>query len=367
MSLLQVLGLLARVFCVSEDWTLRTRGCIDVDIAEKELGLSGASTETILSLLELEPLQLISVETNQFDTLSGRIHDPSSGSATDMVLSHLLRLNERVNPASSSSDQGLQYSGKDFSVSLLELSIVSNIPIDKLTSLLYAKQKEGVLVYRLSGASIYFEVKVGTFKATCAEEYTAWLLEIATALHAKLRLFVQQCGDRVLDMYRVGMILTREDVSNDRKMNFICSYLEGKCQNFADCKDKELLDTFLNADNPVLDLSLDSKRNSSYDAVVQCRRNVAIAMRNPVITGLSNTLESIILSHIEVQTVRMAMKSVLIQSCVDFRAVCAAHVLHGHTSKFISAGEWSDCEFWGRFRNVSFESIVTLAASLLTK
>lgn len=347
---------------------MRSRGCIDIDIAEKEQGLSGASTETILSLLELKPLQLISVETNQFDTLSGRIHDPASISDTDTVLSHLLRLNEKMNPVSSSYDQDMQYSGKDFNVSLLELSLVSNIPVDKLTSILYAKQKEGLLVYRLSGASIYFEIKEGVYNATSADGYATWLLNIATILYAQLQSFVHQCGDRVVDMYRVGLILAREDVSNDRKMNFLCSYLEGKCQSAStDCKDKDLLDAFLNVDIPVLDMSLDGKCHSGYDTVVQCRRNVSIAMRNPVITNLSNTVQSVILSHIQIEAVRKAMKSVLIQLCVDFRAVCAAHVLHGHPSKFISASEWSNSEFWGRFRNISFESIVKLASALLAQ
>jgi hypothetical protein len=180
--------------------------------------ITGALIETILSMLELPPFALVSVQDTRCDRLKGQCKISNKATfESDRVLSALLEASYsgRDSGHIHTLQQYQQSSNLEFDLSLLELSLKLNIPTDQLSQMLYEHQCNGHIIYAMTDSSLY--VRVASSEPGGAEEMSVsgeaisrtnqWMWEVARTLH---RQHISRCDDtskKLLDMWRLGLVI----------------------------------------------------------------------------------------------------------------------------------------------------------------
>ena len=220
----------------SQKYSFRQILCIPFESFENNTDCSSAVLETMLSILELAPFSLITVEGIHMDKISGKFRQSEQAikalAAEDPVLRAILTLST-VNQAlddtpcrDDGDDEGMMLllskgrsiqngNERTFECSRLSLATLLSLPVTNVTSMLYALQERGVIQYSLSDSAIYLTINspserndAGIFSVIddvdCNEKYFKWICRQSQLLFEVVEQLDSAASRRIENMWKVG-------------------------------------------------------------------------------------------------------------------------------------------------------------------
>ena len=218
---------------LSQKYSFRQILCIPFESFEKNTDCSSAVLETMLSILELAPFSLITVEGIHMDKISGKFRQSEQAikalAAEDPVLRAILTLstaNQALDDTpcrDDGDDEVLLPKGRSiqngnertFECSRLSLATLLSLPVTNVTSSLYALQERGVIQYSLSDSAIYLTINppserndAGIFSVIDDvddnEKYLKWICRQSQLLFEVVEQLDSAASRRIENMWKVG-------------------------------------------------------------------------------------------------------------------------------------------------------------------
>jgi hypothetical protein len=253
LSRIQIAALLMKVFQLSDaaptadrsdmrgflsQFPLQPQVSLLLEPLEATMDISSTVVETIMSVLELPPYNLVVIEGTHFDTIKGRFRMSAEALAKeDILVAALVACNTYKSPksgtdidfAGSSSSSGGGRAGGDGMSDAYGLGLDSSASasnrgvIGEDSTGLYKLQKSGVLEYKLQDSALYvralptahtssahhFEVycraSAGNRALTPPElkqRYFEWVWQVADAVHGSLLKIAVGGSHRIVDMWK---------------------------------------------------------------------------------------------------------------------------------------------------------------------
>ena len=289
LSVIQVASLLSHVFMPIKGAGYRNiRGKVPVslkNIADK-CDIADATVETILSVLELPPYQLLLVEGIHLDHVHGsfKVSDEKLAQLgqSDIIIKALLELRDGslaqkdakpANGGNRASDRPGQATGSffnshpvdtfkgfgedyeneykklEFQASLMELAEKAGLDRAEAATGLYMLQKRGILAYTLSDACVYITLTTQGKELKGHEDlfsmnnvlsdvqsaqmnFCAWLFALALQVTHTMNNIEMTSSQRICDAWRIGRMLTENSrqaetsCSQGRFSDFLCFYMD---------------------------------------------------------------------------------------------------------------------------------------------
>ena len=274
LSHIQILLLLERIFALNDDTrgssssvkSLRYSSATLIDSVERDLDIPSAVVETILSILEMPPYQLLTVDGISYDTIKGKtklgmkekellqsnallkainklnviskknamaknddddddeegdinvFHAPVDRSGMGGYSSYGLNTNNGgFRPKSDSSkawqvdDGRSSYGLKRFELSLDALSHELNSTRSDICRHLWGLQREGLIEYSLSDSAAFVRFE-NILSFDSKQEYSKWLWGLASSVLSTMLRIENMWSERSYDMWRLGNVL--HDLTN---------------------------------------------------------------------------------------------------------------------------------------------------------
>ena len=221
----------------SQRFSFRQILCISFESFEKKTDCSSAVLETMLSILELAPFSLVTVEGIHMDKISGKFRKSEQAINTlavdDPILRAILTLSEinhatNDTPGNDEEDEdavGMLFLPKgrsiqngnerSFECSRLSLATLLSIQVTEVTSKLFALQEKGVIQYSLSDSAVYLTINSPTEPndsgissiLDCVddnERYFSWICRQSQLLFDVVEKLDSAASRRIENMWKVG-------------------------------------------------------------------------------------------------------------------------------------------------------------------
>ena len=380
LAVAQVRGLLSR---------LSAQSCsISLHKAERELDLGDAAVETILSVLELPPLGLVTVEGTHFDVVSGQFRcsagDLENLRKHDPIIKALLLLGTKAGAAaaakkqlqtvappgggggngmSSSATYGFGVSGgfdedaategaeaygrQPFGpLSLLRLANAAGLTRDECARGMHTLQARQLLEYKLSDPAVYVSVS-----SELLSDGGAGVGDIAQRVTDTINGISDLASSRTLDMWRLGAAVANSSShSSDHVSALLCHYLDklagGSKQGSFGSMEKEeeedtggLLEAFNATPVPLIEAVEEELTRSIMHEVALLRQDPRLLS---IVNGIANASAA---SSVDRQ---------------QLFALYIARLLHGLSSPLLPAANWRGHSCWGKYRGIRFEQVARI-------
>ena len=376
---------------------------------EHRLDVSPVATESILSLLELPPHNVVRIEAVGFDTVRGMLHLPPQ-QKEDPLLNGIIRVNKikdqrlpKLSPSlhpgdllngMGGSDYGLglseptgqtNYGRLEFEASLFELSSVTGLQRDEITRGLYHLQKSGVVrEYTLYENALYVSLLLANCENkrifSSGADYMAWIDSLSESILAQLLDMERLESQRIVDTWCLGNVLsvnahTERSIdtgldSEDAQCEiskFLSEYMQSaasyvrKQHTFSSSISESTLAAYRND----LVLPLTFREEEVEDAFIGLvAKDVYVLESDPKLKAFIADL--IKLRHKQATRLK-ATPSNMKQEVIDAKAICIANVMHGLVSFAFPLATWKDNASWARFRHISYDYLLEAVTSLLCR
>jgi len=372
----QVRGLLSRLSAPS---------CtISLQKAERELDLGDAAVETILSVLELPPLGLVTVEGTHFDVVTGQFRC-RSGDLEDLrkhdpIIKALLLLGTKTGAAASKKQQAVvplggssgmsssatygfgvsggfdedaasegaeAYGRQPFGpLSLLRLATAAGLTRDECARGMHALQARQLLEYKLSDPAVYVSVSPDLL----LDGGDGGGNDVAQRVTDTINSISDLASSRTLDMWRLGAAVANSSShSSDHVSALLCHYLDklagGESEEGPSGSGKVeedtggLLEAFNAASVPLIEAVEEEPTRAILHDVALLRQDPRLLS---IVNGIANASAA---SSSDRQ---------------QLFALYIARLLHGLSSPLLPAANWRGHSCWAKYRGTRFEHVARI-------
>eukprot|EP01038_Epipyxis_sp_PR26KG_P008848 gene8848-11939_t len=420
----QIFMLLSHIFLTkhpkrSPTDSARLRVQLPFNRLETLCDINSAGIETVLTVLELEPFQLIRMEGIHYDTINGSFRvtevETNRVSQSNSLIAALLRLNKMSKRTKSNyqscpdiaSDDKHQYglgnghllplaSPKqhptetyqpvEFKCSRLALSIATGLSVEHVTQELYALQNKKVLEYSMSDLSYHVELVDSPYSIG---KSMVDILTLACKVQDGLSRTVTACAEKVIDMWRVASLIEKYSpliesngqvdgdnsvIAQPHLQEFVCSVMDNGDLSMGDTRDTsehDMMEYYKSIAMPfaVINQST-SKRQHLISDILYLSCDVQVEAIMKLFKRHLFTIENFQLFHQENLKIKSAETSLqqTVDIILDLKCFVVCRVLHGlPTAVHIKAEQFRSGGMWGRHCDIHYDDLAVIVSDVLQR
>ena len=411
-SLLQILGLGKCIFKPRSinnsmgKYVLQHYIALPLTRCSTTCDITESMVETVLSILEMQPFNLINVEGTFMSQVKGTFkydctkHKDVSSSA---IVSAMVKCNtcghKRNEPSVSddvsffddnykntsahsghSSNSSGSYKLQAFDCSIEDICNETGLERNQVTKVLYSLQSNGILSYTLCNPAVFISTSTCKhMEFDSLQDVYTWITAVATKILDKSNTMELLNKQRILDMWKIARIISgeqaetsgasgvendnpglrMEDTHQNTMMSFLCHYLDylsdsGQHQaHLSESKEVAAVTAIFN--------TLSSPNSPIDEKIITAIQRDAqyVANDNRVIALVDDV----------VREVKMFSASCAYdQETIALRSVYISKIFHGVSTVKLLTSDWKgSCQQWGSYRRIDFDQLLQHVRSALSE